>query len=320
MPTQRRAVIDIGTNSVKLLVAEAEGIYVRPVFEESHQTRLGQGFYETRYLEPARIAETARSVAEFAGKAHNLDALSIRVIATSAAREALNGNDLSTAVLKTSGLPMEIISGQKEAALGFIGISTDESLTDQPLLLIEVGGGSTQFTIGQRCRPEVLASFPIGAVRLNQQFAPADPPGTTHLQICRTWLANFVQTEVAPKLKSAFQPTAALQLVGTGGTATILGCMEGCLDHFDRAALEGLRIAIGRVRWHVEQLWSLPLAERRQIVGLPKNRADIILFGSLIYEAVMTHLQLPSLRISTRGLRFGAVLESASSVRTSRST
>jgi exopolyphosphatase/guanosine-5'-triphosphate,3'-diphosphate pyrophosphatase len=100
-----------------------------------------------------------------------------------------------------------------------------------------------------------------------------------------------------------------VQLVGVGGTASILGCMEAKLDSFDRARLEATRLSAAHVSWYLQRLWSLPLAERQQITGLPRNRADVILMGVAIYQAVMAQLGFRELRISTRGLRFAALLE-----------
>jgi exopolyphosphatase / guanosine-5'-triphosphate,3'-diphosphate pyrophosphatase len=124
MDAIRRAVIDVGTNSVKLLVADVAGGQVSPVIEESQQTRLGRDFYETHRLQPEAIARTARSVAVLAGKARALRAASIRVIATSAAREAKNPGDLTAAIQAAAGLPTEIISGEQEAEWSFQGVST----------------------------------------------------------------------------------------------------------------------------------------------------------------------------------------------------
>ena len=102
-----------------------------------------------------------------------------------------------------------------------------------------------------------------------------------------------------------------MQLVGVGGTASILGCMEAKLETFDRLRLEATRLSAARVAWHLERLWSLPVEKRKQIVGLPKNRADVILMGVAIYQAVMEEFKFCELRISTRGLRFAAVMDSA---------
>lgn len=316
MSTSRRAIIDVGTNSVKLLVADVRDGAVQPVLEDSDQTRLGAGFYETSRLQPQAIAETARAVAAFAAKAHELQAASTRVIATSAARDAVNPEDLSSAIARASGLRVEIISGEQEADLGFRGVSTDPALGDQPLLLLDVGGGSTEFILGHGRHQYFCHSFRLGTVRLLEKLPPNDPPALQQLAACRQWVKDFLGREVRPELEPAMRQEErantkvhSVQLIGTGGTSTILARMEARLDTFDREKIEGLRLSIAQVRAHVERLWGLPLAERRKITGLPIKRADVILPGVVIYEAVMEAFGFSELRISTRGLRFAAVMD-----------
>ena len=144
----RRAVIDVGTNSVKLLVAQVAGHEVRPLLEESKQTRLGSGFYETHCLQPEAIASTAKAVARFAEIARQQEVSPIRVIATSAARDALNAQELTSAIEAASGLKVEIISGEQEADWVFQGVTSDQRFASERLLLLDVGGGSTEFILG----------------------------------------------------------------------------------------------------------------------------------------------------------------------------
>jgi exopolyphosphatase/guanosine-5'-triphosphate,3'-diphosphate pyrophosphatase len=316
MKPARRAVVDVGTNSVKLLVAEIAGREVRPIREESKQTRLGQGFYPAHVLQPGPIAQTAKAVAEFVAKAAELGAGSPRVIATSAARDALNRKELTAAIDQACGLQVWVISGEEEAGYAFQGVTSDPSLAKDRLLLLDVGGGSTEFILGEGGQKRVALSFPLGTVRLLEQLRLGDPPGREQLAACRSWLDRFLADEVDPKLMPALRqetwsrsPPDAVQLVGTGGSASILGCMEAKLDTFDRARLESTRLSRDRLRWHVEQLWHLPLSNRQAIIGLPPNRADVILTGTAIYEAVMDHFDFQQLRISTRGLRFGILME-----------
>lgn len=318
MKPVRRAVIDVGTNSVKLLVAEVQPGEVRPVWEESTQTRLGQGFYPEHVLQPKAIADTARAIADFARKAAELGAGKPRVIATSAAREARNQIELVAAVSQACGLAVRVITGEEEARYAFLGVTSDPSLAGEPLLLVDVGGGSTELILGKHANQRFAESFPLGTVRLLQRLQPGDPPGPDQLAACRTWLARFLELELSAKIKPALDkdkdrdarsPEQAVQLVGTGGTASILACMEAKLSAFDRERLEATRLSRDRLRWHVEHLWSLPTSERERIVGLPPNRADVILTGVAIFEAVMDYLDFQQLRVSTRGLRFAIVME-----------
>jgi exopolyphosphatase/guanosine-5'-triphosphate,3'-diphosphate pyrophosphatase len=299
MEPVRRAVIDVGTNSVKVLVADVTGREIQPICEQSQQTRLGQGFYETHRLKPDAIAATATAVAGFAAMAREARAALIRVIATSAAREAVNREELTAAIEQAAGLKVEVISGEQEAELGFQGVTTDPQLAQAPLLLMDVGGGSAQFIFGQAGRTRFRHSFPLGSVRLLETIPCSDPPKPAELAACRQWLKEFLQREVRPKLTAniaedrgggqsrstsgavserdgllspalsskggeggttrrfvGFMPLLGsavagsggeVQLVGVGGAATILACMEAKLEAFDRARIEATRLSAARV-------------------------------------------------------------------------
>lgn len=312
MAPTRRAVIDIGTNSVKLLVADVQGHSVIPIFEESEQTRLGKDFYDTHRLQREAIEDTARAVAQFTGIARVNKASSLRVIATSAARDATNQQELLDTIKSASGLGVEIISGDQEADLVYRGVRSDPGLAGQRLLILDVGGGSSEFMIGESEHPEFARSFPLGSVRLLEYLRPSDPPAPEELARCRshlkTFFAEHIRNVVGPVLAKGRERT---QLIGTGGTATILARMEYALDKYHRREIEGARIALASVHGWMMKLWSLPLVERRNIVGLPKKRADVILTGLAIYEAVLEEFGFAELRASTRGLRFAAVLQPA---------
>lgn len=309
---QRRAVIDIGTNSIKLLIADVRDHNVIPVHEESRQTRLGKNFYDTRRLQPEAVACTAEAVWEFAGTARERDAAHIRVIATSAARDALNQQDLVSTIEKASGLKVEIISGAQEAAWVFQGVTANSDLAQAPLLLLDVGGGSTEFILGQKSQQRFAESYPLGTVRLLEKFPHRDPPTRSEFEQCRDWIKNFLKQEVSPKVGPLLRQSGyqGAQLAGTGGTVSILARMERKLDRFDRDKIEQTVLSFDRTVAHRKNLWRLPLAERKQIVGLPKMRADVILTGVLIYEMIMQEFGFTQLRISTRGLRFAALMDS----------
>lgn len=311
MTATRRAVIDVGTNSIKLLVADVLDGTVEPVLEDSAQTRLGAGFFASRRLQPGAIAQTAQAVAAFAAKAGELKAISTRVIATSAARDALNPDELTSAIEHAANLKVEIISGEQEANWAFAGVTTDPELQHGPLLLLDVGGGSTEFILGENARKHFGKSFQLGTVRLMEKIPHSNPPKAKELADCRRFVKDFLEREVSQELKPALEkivkPGETAQLVGTGGTATILARMEARLDTYDRKLIDGARISRPQIIAQVERLWNLPLEERKKITGLPQSRADVILTGVVIYEALMEAFSFPELRISSRGLRFAAV-------------
>jgi exopolyphosphatase / guanosine-5'-triphosphate,3'-diphosphate pyrophosphatase len=307
----RRAVIDVGTNSIKLLAGEVLDGVVIPVDERSEQTRLGAGFYETHQLQPVSIARTASAVARFVALAREAGVESIRIIATSAARDAKNPEDLMDAIQRASGLRAEIISGQQEAEWVFRGVNSDPKLPRQRLLILDVGGGSAEFILGENGRHIFRQSFPLGSVRLLEQLHPGDPPSIADLAGCREWLQKFLDEQVGPTMKALLNDWVGqnVTLVATGGTTTILARMENKLTTFDRERIEGTRLSRQQVLEWMVHLWSLPLVARKTIIGLPPNRADIIIMGIAIYEAVMQHFGLLDLYVSTRGLRFGALLD-----------
>ncbi len=316
MQPVRRAVIDVGTNSIKLLVADVSGRDVRPVHEESRQTRLGKGFYATHHLQPETVAHTAAVVWEFVQIAREKNSDAIRVVATSAARDAVNPSDLTTAIERAADLKVEIISGEREAEWVFRGVTSDPKLTKQPLLLLDVGGGSTEFIVGHGTRKQFAQSFPLGTVRLLEKFPHNNPPTRGEFTTCRDWVKNFLQSEVRPRLEQAMRretnsgpEIGGIQLVGTGGTTSILARVEKKLDRFDRERIESTVLSREQISAHRKHLWSLPLAKRKEVVGLPKQRADVILTGVLIYETVMEEFGFRQLRVSTRGLRFAAVMD-----------
>ena len=311
MQPVRRAVIDIGTNSIKLLVGEVTDGIVLPVDERSEQTRLGAGFYESEELQPIPIARTASAVARFVSLALEADAVSVRAIATSAARDAKNADQLMEAVRKSSGLRIEIISGEQEAEWVFRGVTSDAALHDRRLLILDAGGGSTEFIVGEGGHHSFRRSFPLGSVRLLENLRPADPPSLADLAGCRKWLSEFVRDQIAPDMQPWLSAAAgeAVTLVGTGGTTTILGRMVKKLEGFNREEIDGTRLTREQVLDYMVDLWSKPLAVRRTMVGLPPSRADVIIMGVAIYEAVMQQFNLPELYVSTRGLRFGALLD-----------
>lgn len=305
----RRAVIDIGTNSVKLLVGDVLDGGVTPVHEEGKQTRLGQGLYESHQLHPDAIQRTVDCVTHFAAEAWEMGAADIRVIATSATRDAKNGHELVAAIQEHCNLTTEIISGETEAAWVYRGVISDAGLAAHPLLILDVGGGSTEFIVTVMGECLFHHSFQVGTVRLLEKFPPADPPGKDDFSVCQRWLGELLDHSVRPAIEPYLPVTADTLLVGTGGAALILARIQAALPDFSRERMEGMEIPGESVSAIRERLWSLPLEERRKVTGLPPERADVMLMGAAIYEAVLHSFSLKTLRVSTRGLRYAALLD-----------
>lgn len=307
-----RAVIDIGTNSVKLLVGRVSANRtVEPLFERGQQTRLGEGFFDTRHLQPAAIARTVEAIGEFVTVAERFAPTRVRMLATAAAREAVNATALLEAIRAAVGRTVEVISGVTEADLAFAGVATDPRHSDRPLLVTDVGGGSTEFILGAHGTRHFGRSFPLGAVRVFETLHPPENPTPADQDRARAWVRDFLRRHVADPLR---EQRAALRLdtlswVGVGGSVAILARIALGLAEYDRDRIESAVLRAGDLTAMADQLWGLPLAERKKVLGLPPERADIILTGVTIYEGILRELALPELRVSTRGLRFAALLE-----------
>ena len=307
------AVIDVGTNSVKLLVANVVDGRVEPLAEISEQTRLGAGFYQARHLQADRIAATAQVVAGFAAEARRYGAQRIRLIATSAAREAGNASELEGALEAISGLPLEIISGEQEAEWGFAGVRSHPQLAHRELFVLDVGGGSTEVMIGGGISTADVPlrfrrSVRLGSVRLLEHYGLAEAPTPADLARVRRDLAEFVGREIRAVLEAEAAMWDRPWAVGIGGTTAILALIHHACPTFDRALIEQTEFSSSELSHWVDRLWSMDLSQRRQLPGLPPERADVVLFGAAIYEAFLLEFRLPVLRISLRGLRYAALV------------
>jgi exopolyphosphatase/guanosine-5'-triphosphate,3'-diphosphate pyrophosphatase len=305
-PPERRAVIDVGTNSVKLLVADI-GPTLRPVLKQSRQTRLGRGVFRAGRLEPEAIARTAAVVAEFAAEARALRARALRLLATSAVREASNGHELVQAIFLATGLTVEIISGDQEAEYVFRGVTSDPAIGPRPVFIVDVGGGSTEWVVGQDGWSHFRQSTRLGTSRLLELLPLSDPPTPGDLAHCRAVVAEFIGREVHPNL----QPVLAsvrdypVWLVGLGGALKTLARLAAVLP----PAIDGpLRLGWDQVSTQVERLWGLSAQQRRELKGLAPEKADVILAGAVIYETVMRRFDFPQLWVSSYGLRHGALI------------
>jgi exopolyphosphatase/guanosine-5'-triphosphate,3'-diphosphate pyrophosphatase len=313
MKSECRAVIDIGTNSVKLLVAEVTGRQVKPLCNRSEVTRLGQDSHGRGCLQSEAIARTAQVVAGFASIARAFRPDSFRVVATSAAREASNQAELINAIEQAAGLRTNVISGDQEAEWVFRGVSSDPKLAGTPLFIVDVGGGSSEVILGEQSSIYYRRSFAIGALRLFELLKPADPPSALDLAQCRAALNDFLHWEVAPELEPllrAFRPRMP-RLVGTGGSAAVLARIISAkaekLADLDKSVF----VKAKQVRIAVELLWSYSTEQRLKINGLPGKRADVILTGAAVFETFLTRFDFPQLTVSRRGLRHGVLLDSA---------
>ncbi len=293
---------------MKLLVAEVTGDRIVPLFETSRQTRLGRGFYQTHQLQRGAILETAEAVRSFLVTAGDMKARQVRVVATSAAREAINVKDLVSAVDELCGARLVILSGDEEAALVYRGVQSGVAGNDDSMMIVDVGGGSTEIILGTDRHPTFHRSYQLGTVRLMERVPHSDPPTAAEFAEVQNCLRAVVDETIGPDLLRAGPPLEGVKLMGTGGTTTLLARMHKRLDGFDRNQIESTVLTQTELKDWRTRLWETTEAERRKIIGLPPEKSDVILMGVAIYERILQVVAGSELHISLRGLRFGVLL------------
>lgn len=303
---ERLAVIDIGTVTTRLLVADVGPAGVQEVVRRSRITHLGDGWTGTGMLARDAIARVAATVGEYAAEAHALGAEEVVALATSAARDAANTDELANA-LASAGVDLEVISGEREAALTFAGAVHE--LGADGALVVDVGGGSTELVLGSGTlgggppRIHAARSVDVGSKRVTELFLESDPPTPRELE--------RAQEAVAGALKPFFVGLSERPrvMISVAGTATSLAAIDMALDPYDPARVHGYRLSGAAVAEIRERLASMPLAERKRVVGLEPDRASVIVAGTLILESALALSGLDSTLVSEHDILYGAALD-----------
>ena len=304
----RLAAIDIGSNSVRLLVAEAlRGGTYRILDEEREPTRLGRSVSEKGQLDDESMERTITALRTFKQIAAGYQATSLRTIATCAVREARNGPEFCRRVREQVGLEVEVISGDREARLAFSSVQNAFDLSGKNVIVADIGGGSTEVVFATGDLIESIFSTPLGAVRLTEQFALGEGAVVETFQrdIAR------MEEEIALCLKKrTTRPLFAPHfLVGCGGTFTTLAELMMAAKKEGDVPVAGYKVSHAEVRHLLDRLLKMPLRSRRSMAGMTPDRADIILAGLSIIDALMKRFRVNTLMIHTRGVRDGLVRE-----------
>ena len=307
----RLAAIDIGTNSTKMTVADvADDGALTVVAEEADVTRLGEGVDAARRLSDGAMARTLEAIVRFARQAREQGAEAVLGAGTSALRDAANGADFLAQVKERAGLDVQIITGDREAQLAYAAVRSDATLaipSEASLLVFDIGGGSTEFILGDAAGVGRHRSLDIGAVRLSERFLPSDPPTAYELEQARQFARAACETFPTPD--------APPLVAGIGGTAVNVAAVTQGLAQPDPDALHGATLAHADVSAALDRFTRLPLAERRQIPGLEPKRADVIIAGALILDTLLTYFGADHFTLSARGLRYGLLADYAKSRR-----
>jgi len=287
----RVAVVDLGTNSTRLLVADVDGEHVAEVSRRTVITRLGEGVDERRKLLPLPIARVRNVLSDYRRELEELGAERVLTIGTSAVRDAENGEAFLGEIEWSYGFATRLLSGEEEAELTRRGVANGRPVADGTLVL-DVGGGSTELITAS-----ARTSLDVGSVRLTERHLRTDPPTREELDAA------------AAGVRAALPPLDPDDAIGVAGTVTTLAALE--LGAYDPQRVHGYRLSRAAVEAQLERLASLPLAARRELPGLEPERAPVIVGGAIVVREVLGRYGLDGLEASERDLLHGAALEAA---------
>lgn len=299
----RVAAVDLGTNSIRLIVASAGRAGELDVFARDMViTRIGTDVDRTGQIDPEALQRTVDVLARYCRRARALHAERIRVAATQAVREASNRGELEAAVRALAGSDLEVISGQKEAELSFLGAARGLD-APAPFFVLDIGGGSTEFVTGAE-RPEAAVSTPMGSVRLTERLVRSDPPTEEELAACRALVRD-----VLDEVDEAVPVREAQTFVAVAGTATTVQAIALGLDFYDPEAIHRSWLSLGEAERVLGELRRMTNAGRAAIPVMAPGRGDVIVVGAVILVEVMRRFGFGRALVSETDILDGLALE-----------
>lgn len=296
------AAIDCGTNSTRLLVTRGAGADKEALARINTITRLGRGVDATGRLEPEAIERTLAALRDYRAVIDEHGAERVRITATSAARDASNSDEFFDAAEAIIGVRPELLSGDEEARLSFLGATAELDPADGPYLVVDIGGGSTEFIVGGE-EVEDARSIDIGCVRFTEQYIEHDPPQPEELHACisvtTAWLDDIARE--MPGMTSA--PT----VVGLAGTVTTVAAVELGLQEWDRDAIHHFRLERDAIEDVFRTLATESLEDRKHNPGLEEARADVIVAGTCILVALVRWLGTDEILVSESDILDGLI-------------
>jgi len=294
----RVAAIDCGTNSIRLLIADVDGGRLTDVARRMELVRLGEGVDRTGRLVPEAIDRTRRALLGYAAEIAELGIERVRMVATSASRDASNADDFRTMVRSVLGVPPEVISGDEEARLSFAG-AVHGLDAEPPYLIVDIGGGSTEFVTGSRAVEQAI-SVDIGCVRMTERHLRSDPPAAAEVAAAERDITAAVDTALA-----AVSGRGARTLVGLAGSVTTVTALALGLPEYDATRIHHARVGLDEVAKVTADLLAAPVARRLELPVMHPGRADVIGAGALILRVIMERAGLGSVVASEHDILDG---------------
>ncbi|MDO8520216.1 MAG: hypothetical protein Q7T11_08660 [Deltaproteobacteria bacterium] len=303
------AVIDVGTNTLILLIARLKGKKIEPLHDEAVITRLGQGLTDNHFFSSEAMNRTRKVLVGFKKKCDELKVKKIAAVGTAACRIAANAKVFVDAVKKETGVKIDIISPDEEANCTFQAALSDFG-GKQKLIVVDIGGGSTEIVTGPlnaKKTPESVMSLTTGSVRLTEQYIHSDPINSEDFNRLHIGIRNGLTDDL-----DGFYPNtdfSGYQMVATAGTATTLAALDKKMARYNPTKIHGSKLKKKNLEDLIARLVPLSVAERQKLPGIEPLRADVILSGALLLNEIMRYFKQETTLISDRGLRYGIFLK-----------
>lgn len=303
----RVAVVDLGTNTTRLLVADVADRRVEEVDRRNAITRLGEGVDSGGRLLDRAMERVFDVVAGYRQAIDDLGAERALAVATSAVRDAANGEEFAQTLRERFGLDVHVITGDEEAQLTFTGATLERGPGGEPLLVLDIGGGSTEFVVGRPGEgPSFHVSTQAGSVRQTERHLHSDPPTAEELEAAREEIRAIVDGAVPADVRRSVADGVAV-----AGTPTSVAAIDQQLDPYDPARVHGYRVSIETCERIARLLSELPESERRQVTGLHPERAPTIVAGTIILVETMRSFGLASIQVGEHDILYGAAVKAA---------
>jgi exopolyphosphatase/guanosine-5'-triphosphate,3'-diphosphate pyrophosphatase len=291
------ASIDIGTNTILLLIAKVEGGRIHPLFERETVARLGEGVQKNGILLKEAMDRGFQTLSQYSKWCREMEVQEIFAAGTSALREAKNSEEFLKLIKEKLHLSIDVIAGEEEAQLSFLAVARDLQEEENPILVVDVGGGSTEFILGKGNQINQWISLPLGSVRFKEQFLNSDPVQEKE--------SEMMEKRIRELLVNIPRSKEPLSMIAVGGTATALASVEQGLEEFIPEKIHHFVLEKEALKNQLLLYQSKTIEERKKIPGLSAARADVILAGGMILYLAMEEFDCRSVLISCHGVRYG---------------
>jgi exopolyphosphatase/guanosine-5'-triphosphate,3'-diphosphate pyrophosphatase len=304
--------IDIGTNAVLLLVMESKG-QIEELYDASTITRLGEGISATGRLTGCAMERTVDALVHYRRLLDDYGVETPECFGTAALREAANRDEFIGMVWQRARIRVRVISEYEEAYYTYLSVKDDPGIEGEELLIVDIGGGSTEITRGTRLRFQDYESLPVGTVKLTERFIRHDPPLAEELAS----LTGFVREQAgqARRRRGSGSGSDNLSIIGMAGTVTTLAAMVLGLDVFDKKKVHGMAISLATLREWRERLFAMTVGERKGLPGLEPGREDLLPQGVLLMEEIVAAFGGTQFTVSTAGARYGVLQDTLKPLR-----